>query len=109
MNYIKRIEQMRDERNWTSHHMAIEAEIGTSTVVNWFNRNSKPKLEAIESLCKAFGITVSEFFNESDEVSYLTQEQKEVLHQWDLLHANEKADLLRFLKTINENRQRNPY
>lgn len=109
MNYIKRIEELRDERHWTSHHMAIEAEIGTSTVVNWFNRNSTPKLEAIESLCKAFGITMSEFFNESNDVSYLTEEQKEILQQWNLLHSNEKFDLLNFLKTLNNNKKNNPY
>jgi transcriptional regulator with XRE-family HTH domain len=89
--------------------MAVEANIGVSTVNNWFGRNSTPKIEAIESLCVAFGITTSAFFNESDDVDYLTVEQRELLSEWTCLHKNEKADILRLIKTINANRKNNPY
>lgn len=102
MDYRRRIEKYRDERNWTTHHMAIEAGINTSTAINWFTRNSTPTVDMIEKLCVAFGITLSEFFNDSDEVSYLSDEQKSVMHIWDLLSKKEKEYFLRFLEVITE-------
>ena len=33
-----------------------------STVANMFHRNTSPTVSTIETMCKAFGITLSQFF-----------------------------------------------
>lgn len=104
MDYKSRILKFQNERKWTTHHMAIEAGLTPSTVANWFSRNTSPTMDALEKLCTAFGITMSEFFNESDEICTLTESQKELLNQWNCLHKNEKDSLLSFITIINTNR-----
>lgn len=104
MNYKNIIEKHKNARHWTTHHMALEADINPTTILNWINRNTVPSVEAIEKLCQAFGITMSEFFNESGDISYLTEEQKQLLNKWNCLHKNEKCHLLEFITALIENR-----
>lgn len=104
--YIKKIAELRDERGWTNNRMAVESEIGASTVINWFTRNATPKLEAIEALCKAFGITMSQFFSEESELISLSEIQTDFLGEFDCLNLDEKQKLLDFVKSLNTTRSK---
>lgn len=104
--YIKRIADLRDERGWTNNRMSIEAGIGSATVINWFARNATPKLDAIEMLCFAFGITMSEFFNNEEDLESLSEIQTEFLSEFDCLNMDEKQKLLDFVKSLNTTRRK---
>ena len=108
MNIHARIKQLQNERNWTISHLAAEANLSPGTVFNWFKRKSIPTVEGIESICNAFGITMSEFFNEDKETIYLSREQKELLREFNLLDEREKEDIIRLIKTRNEIRKISP-
>ncbi len=109
MNIHARIKQLQNERNWSINHMAIEANISPGTVLNWFKRKSIPTIDGIQNLCNAFGITLSEFFNiDENESVYLSQIQKELLNEFDLLDKREKEDIIRLIKTRNEIRKGSP-
>lgn len=87
----------------------MEANISPGTILNWFKRKSIPTIEGIQNLCNAFGITLSEFFNEGGgETVYLSQIQKELLYEFDLLDKREKEDIIRLIKTRNEIRKESP-
>lgn len=87
----------------------MEANISPGTILNWFKRKSIPTIEGIQNLCNAFGITLSEFFNEcGDDSVYLSQIQKELLSEFDLLDKREKEDIIRLIKTRNEIRKESP-
>lgn len=103
---IKRIAQLRDERNWTNYHLSLEANIGSATIINWYKRNAVPKIEAIEAVCDAFGISLTEFFNYDNERISLSETQKEFLAEYDLLTKDEKSSLLNFVKTMNETKKK---
>ena len=106
MNIHSRIKQLQNNRNWSINHMAMEANISPGTILNWFKRKSIPTIEGIQNLCNAFGITLSEFFNEcGDDSVYLSQIQKELLSEFDLLDKREKEDIIRLIKTRNEIRK----
>ncbi|MBR2971050.1 MAG: helix-turn-helix transcriptional regulator [Clostridia bacterium] len=109
MNIHSRIKQLQNNRNWSINHMAMEANISPGTILNWFKRKSIPTIEGIQNLCNAFGITLSEFFNEcGDDSVYLSQIQKELLSEFDLLDKREKEDIIRLIKTRNEIRKESP-
>lgn len=90
MNALKRIEQLRDERNWTNYRLAKEADISDTTLNNLFKRNNNPSIHTLEAICKAFGITLSQFFTENDEIVSLTNEQKALLDNWNKLSRTQK-------------------
>ena len=67
MNVLKKINTMRLERGWSVYRLSVEADLPQSTMINMFNRETLPSLTTLESLCRAFGVTLSEFFREDGE------------------------------------------
>lgn len=74
MNAQKRIKQLMEERGWTDYRLAKESGLSHSTVTNMFNRNNAPTLPTLEAVCRAFGITLAQFFSEGNEPNSLTEE-----------------------------------
>lgn len=103
---IKRIAQLRDQYGWTNNRLSVEAGIGSATVINWYKRNALPKIEAIQAVCDAFGITLAEFFNEEPQPISLSEIQKDFLTEFDQLGNDEKRDLLQLIQTMNKTRKR---
>ena len=66
MNIIDKIYQLMNARNWTTYTLAEEAGVGQSTIANMFRKQQVPKIETLEKICKAFGITLSEFFADGE-------------------------------------------
>ena len=67
MDAQKRIKQLMSERGWTDYRLAKEANLSHSTVTNMFSRNNAPTPPTSEAVCKAFAITLAQFFLEGDE------------------------------------------
>ena len=91
MDAQKRIKQLMEERGWTDYRLAKESNLSHSTVTNMFNRNNAPTLPTLEAVCKAFGITLAQFFSESDE---------ELFSRWSSLSDEQKRLLLDLMNTM---------
>jgi len=104
--YIRnRIKKLRDERGWSNARLAREADIGISTLSYWFRAKAKPEIAALIRVCKAFGITIGQFFNDDLNSITLTDDQKEYLSGFNQINQAEKAMVLNMIKTLIENRQ----
>ncbi len=64
MNVLKKINKLRMDRNWSIYRLSLESGIPQSTITNMFNRETLPSITTLEMLCRAFGISLSEFFAE---------------------------------------------
>ena len=100
MDAQKRIRKLMEERGWTDYCLAKEANLSHSTVTNMFNRNNAPTLPTLESVCRAFGITLARFFAEGDEPTQLTEEQRILFSRWSPLTEEQKRLLLDLMKTM---------
>lgn len=100
MNTQKRIKQLMKERGWSYYRLAKEAKISHSTITNIFNRNNAPTLPTLEAICKAFGITLAQFFSEKDTSAQLTEEQYILFARWSTLTEEQKQLLLDLMKTM---------
>lgn len=89
-----------EERGWTDYRLAKESNLSHSTVTNMFNRNNAPTLPTLEAVCKAFGITLAQFFSEGDEPRALTPEQQELFSRWSSLTDEQKRLLLDLMNTM---------
>lgn len=67
MNVLMRINKLRLDRGWSVYRLANEAGLAQSTIINMFNRETLPSITTLECICSAFGITMSEFFDDRDE------------------------------------------
>lgn len=99
MDTQKRIRKLMAERGWTDYRLAKEANLSHSTVTNMFNRNNAPTLPTLEAVCRAFGLTLAQFFAK-DEEAQLTEEQQKLFSKWSTLTDRQKRILLELMDAI---------
>ena len=85
MDVIKRIDDLMKERQWSDYKLAIESGLSSSTIANIHRRNTVPSISTLESICSAFGITLSQLFSEENDTVSLTESQKKLLERWSRL------------------------
>ena len=67
MDALRKINRLRLERGWSVYRLSVESDLPQSTLINMFNRETQPSIATLEAICKGFGITVAEFFAETEE------------------------------------------
>ena len=90
MDTIKRISELTEERGWSTYKLAQQSGLSLSTIANIYRRNTVPSISTLESICNAFGITLSQFFADDLEMVPLTPEQKILFDKWANLTPSQK-------------------
>lgn len=90
MNVLERIQAQLDARGWTYYRLAKQMNKPTNTISDMFSRNTLPSLGTLESICNAFGITMTEFFAEDGEAVILSERQQKLLDMFSLLDEHDK-------------------
>ncbi len=99
-NILDEIQRLRLARNWTEYELATHADLTQSTISTWYRKNQMPTLKSLEKICTGFGITLSQFFAEDNDVIQLTAEQRELLDCWSSLTQRQKELFLELFKTM---------
>ena len=89
MDTKQRIAELAQERNWSNYELAKRSGIQLSTIQNMYHRNYEPTIPTLQALCKAFGISLSQFFADG-ELADVTEEQREILSLWNRLSDEQK-------------------
>lgn len=100
MDILNRINELLDAQGWTKYKLAKESGLAQSTIINIFNYNNVPSFVTLEAICKAFGITLAQFFAEGDMIE-LSDSLKEFIKEWKLLTAEQKDALMQIMKTMH--------
>ena len=87
------LRQLLDERGWTEYRLAKNCGLSESMIANIYRRNTVPSITTLETICKGFGITLSQFFAEGEMVE-LTPELKELFDNWVNLTPEQMQKLL---------------
>ena len=93
MDTKQRIAELAQERNWSNYELAKRSGVQLSTIQNMYHRNYEPTIPTLQALCKAFGISLSQFFAEG-ELADVTDEQREILSLWNRLSDEQKRIVL---------------
>lgn len=89
MDTKQRIAELAQERNWSNYELAKRSGVQLSTIQNMYHRNYEPTIPTLQALCKAFGISLSQFFADG-ELADVTEEQREILSLWNRLSDEQK-------------------
>ena len=100
MDIHARLHQLLMERGWTEYRLSRECDLAQTTIGNIFRRNTMPSLATLETICKGFGISMSQLFAEEEMVE-LTPELKELFDCWIALAPEQKKAALAMLKAMN--------
>lgn len=93
MDVLGRLRELLQERGWSEYRLAQVSGLNESTISNIYRRNTLPTIATLETICKAFGITLSQFFAEGDMIE-MTPEAKELLDAWIPLTKEQRQTVL---------------
>lgn len=99
IDVLNKINDLRNERGWSLYKLADEAGLPQSTVANMFPRKTLPSLYTLSQICEAFGITMSEFFNDGVEVS----EETRLLSIFRELDEKDRRTILSIAEVLRKN------
>ncbi len=103
MDILERILQLREEKGWTEYKLSMESGIPQSTISSWFRKNVQPSVQSLQAICDACGITMAQFFAQSDATcAYLTTSQSELLSLFAALTNAQQEALIAFIKTFRK-------
>ena len=100
MDTHARLQQLLKERDWTEYKLSKECGLAQSTIGNIFRRNTAPSIASLETICKEFGITMSQFFSETDMVE-MTPDMKELFDCQIYLTPSQKSAAIQMLKAMS--------
>ena len=99
MDVLVRLQQILDERGWTMYRLAKESGLNEATIANIYRRNAMPSIPTLELVCQGFGITMSQFFAESEMVE-MTPDLKEIFENWVFLTPRQKEAILIMMRAF---------
>ena len=95
MDVLEKLRELLNERGWSEYRLAQKAGLNESTISNIYRRNTVPTIATLKAVCDAFGITLSQFFADSDsDMVELTPELKELLDACQPLTPEQRAAIL---------------
>ena len=103
MDVLKKLQSLLDARGWTMYRLAKESGLSEKTIANIYRRNTLPSLPTLEAICGAFGITMAQFFTETESVE-LNPELKLVFEYWVTLTPEQKDAVLVMMRAFQHER-----
>ena len=101
MDATERIKQLLSQRGWTAYRLSKNSDLAESTITNIIKRNTIPSISTLESICKGFGITLSQFFAEGEMVE-ITPDIKELIQYYMILSPEQKKIAIQLLRNMNQ-------
>ena len=101
MSVLEKIKKMQQERGWSTYKLAYESGLTQSTLSNMFARGTCPTIETLQMICDAFGISLSEFFEEDECKTYVSKEELQLLNKYRALNSKEKDAVKTLVDTLN--------
>ena len=94
MDILSKIRELQGERDWTDYKLAQEAGIPLTTLSAIFSRKNTPKLDTLQCICNAFGLTFAQFFLEDEKIEVLSETEKEMLQVFRKLSPKQQKALI---------------
>lgn len=95
---IRRIKELMEKNNFNAYRLACKAGISLSTLTSMFDKNTDPRVQTLEKICSACGISVSQFFDRSSKD--LTADQEYLLETYNQLSPSGKNHLVSYLNYL---------
>ena len=100
-NILDKITKLREERHWTEYQLAEKSGLTQSTISSWYRKDMLPTIPSLMKICSAFGISMSQFFLEEDEMTELLDgKQLQLLNVAARLDEEQFDALLNFLQKL---------
>lgn len=100
MDVIKRLNELRLERNMSVYRLAELSGLNQSTLANTFSRGTPPSVKTLEAICDTLGITMAQFFAETETSVALTPAEITLLNNYRKLPHEVKQSVTTLINAI---------
>ena len=97
MDIIDKIEKLKNQRGWSEYKLALESGVAQSTLATMKQRKTPVKVDALQSICEAFGITLAQFFLDDEEIEILSKQERKLVENFRKLSSKKQAALMSLL------------
>lgn len=105
MTIMQRIDQLCSERGWTLYELSNRANIAVCTLYSCKKKEREPTNEILKKICKAFGITLFQFYQDAYIVPEFTEQQRRILKKAMLLNEKELSIIEQLQDALIASRQ----
>ncbi len=98
---LEKIEELMKQHKFSKYRLAKESGIKKSTVTTIFNKRSTVSLYNLSKMCKAFDLTLSEFFAMLEEPKTET-DQDFPLNWWHSLPPDKRRQVATIMYAVAE-------
>ena len=100
MDIAEKLNTIRKSKNISIYKLSQLSGVSETHIRVLERGKRNPSFDTLSRLAVPLGISLPELFNESDDLTFLNKQEKELIECFRLL-SNDKADsLLQFLKTL---------
>ena len=100
MNVMERIDDLCRQHHLSKYRLSQLTGISQSAFSKMSKHQSSLSLDTIQRICDALGISMAQFFSDSDEYPDLTPQQKHLLHFWALLNEKKRDYIILMIENI---------
>ena len=100
MDIAERLKKARIANNMTVYKLSQISGISETHIRDLERGDRNPSFDTLSRLAKPLRLSMSELFNESEEVSYLNDNERELLSCFRSLDERQSNTLLDFLTTL---------
>ncbi len=100
MDIAERLKKVRESKNISVYKLSQLSGVSETHIRDLERGDRNPSFDTLSRLAEPLGIKLSELFNESDEVSFLNSDEKELVECYRLLSDDKAEALLNFIKTF---------
>lgn len=101
MDIGKRVKEIRENKKISIYKLSQESQVSESHIRNLERGVKNATVETLEMLVKHLNMTMSEFFNENNDVTYLTPSEKILLDYYRTLPDETATAIIEFCEKLN--------
>jgi len=101
VDVLNKIRLLMNKKGWSEYHLSRVSGVPQSTINSMFRNSNLPTITTLESICKAFDISLSEFFADGENLNSLTTEQRAMFDKWSRLTSEQKELLLKLIEQMD--------
>lgn len=101
MDVGKRLNEIRQSKKISIYKLSQESTVSESHIRNLERGVKNATVETLEMLVKNLSMTMSEFFNENNDVAYLTSSEKILLDYYRTLPDETASAVIEFCEKLN--------
>lgn len=100
MDIAKRLKDVRKSKNISVYKLSQLSSVSETHIRDLERGDRNPSFDTLSKLAKPLGLSLSDLLKETEDVSYLNNDEKELVECFRMLSKNKADALLQFLKTL---------